>query len=78
MKELNELKECGCRIRFVFNGLEHRVNEHPFDASITAARLNSKAFDVYEQDKATDAITLFRNTGEYSCQFYGHSYLIFI
>lgn len=64
-KELTAIVEAGCQLQFVFDGLDYGIKDSPFAAQNAALAINSQAFEIYEQDRAVEAITVFRNTGQH-------------
>lgn len=62
-KELDDLYSSGLRLHFVFNGLDFGIKDDPFRPSVKSALANASAFDVYESDRAQDAIDIFRASG---------------
>ena len=63
-KELEDLKTVGLKLHFVFNGLDYDVKDTIFQQSIVASEANAGAFKIYEEDRATEAITIFKKSGQ--------------
>ncbi|KAL8793941.1 MAG: hypothetical protein Q9195_003454 [Heterodermia aff. obscurata] len=63
VKELREIQSCGAKLYFVFNGLDWGIKDDQFAISIASARQNATAFDIYENDRAKEAIGVFRESG---------------
>ena len=63
VKELREIQSCGAKLHFVFNGLDWGIKDDHFAISIASARQNATAFDIYENDRAKEAIGVFRESG---------------
>ena len=63
VKELKEIESSGAKLQFVFNGLEWGIKDDHFAASMASARANATAFEIYENDRAQEAIGIFRKSG---------------
>lgn len=64
IKELQDLQAVGLKLHFVFDGLDFGIKDDPFTQSITSARANAVAFDVYERDLAAEAAERFMSSGQ--------------
>ena len=71
IKHLNELQSAGLKPHFVFNGLDHGVKDDPFGPSITLARANAAAFEIYERDLASDTLSRFKASGSWYIEIPG-------
>ncbi|KAL8842147.1 MAG: hypothetical protein Q9176_002840 [Flavoplaca citrina] len=63
VRELKDLQSIGLRLHFVFNGLDHGLDDDPFAPSLAAANNNALAFETYENYQPVQAIQVFRNSG---------------
>lgn len=63
---LGNITSSGCELHFVFDGVEYGVQRSPFAASQEAAKKHSKAFRIYEEDKAQEACDIFKSSGSMS------------
>ena len=63
VRELKDLQSIGLRPHFVFNGLDHGINDDPFGPSLASATNNAVAFETYESNQAAQAIQVFRSSG---------------
>lgn len=61
--ELEDMQAAGFKPHFVFNGLDFGIKDEPFKASISSALANAEAFEIYEKDRANEAINVFRTSG---------------
>ena len=65
VRELEDLKTAGLKPHFVFNGLDYSIKDNIFKQSIIASEANAGAFKIYEEDRATEAITIFKKSGQW-------------
>ncbi|KAL8914238.1 MAG: hypothetical protein Q9171_001109 [Xanthocarpia ochracea] len=63
VRELKDLQTIGLRPHFVFNGLDHGIDDDPFGPSLASATNNAVAFETYESNQAAQAIQVFRSSG---------------
>ncbi|KAL8929122.1 MAG: hypothetical protein Q9172_000665 [Xanthocarpia lactea] len=63
VRELKDLQSIGLRPHFVFNGLDHGIDDDPFGPSLASATNNAVAFETYESNQAAQAIQVFRSSG---------------
>lgn len=64
VKELNDLQTVGLKLHFVFEGLDHGINDDPFGPSMASAANNAAGFETYDKDLPYQAIQAFRTSGE--------------
>lgn len=62
-EHLGNITSAGCELYFIFNGVQYGVQSSPFAASQDAAKKHSRAFNIYEEDKAQEACDLFKSSG---------------
>ena len=63
-KEIEDFQSVGCRVHFVFNGLDYGIKDDPFGHSIKASVAIEKAFKLYEENMAPEAVEIFKNAGK--------------
>ena len=63
-RELDDCKAAGFKVHFVFDGLDWGVKDEPFKASMVDAFTSAAAFETYEKDMPSEAIKVFRKSGE--------------
>lgn len=60
---LDEVRSSGTQLHFVFNGLDFGVKDNPFVLAKRGSETITEAFEVYESDRAQEAIAIFRRSG---------------
>ncbi|KAI4163464.1 MAG: hypothetical protein LQ342_002971 [Letrouitia transgressa] len=63
VKELRNFQQAGITPHFVFNGLDSEIRDDPFGPSLSWARTNAQAFEIYEKELPGDAIEMFKRSG---------------
>ena len=66
IKELDDCKAAGFTVHFVFDGLDWGNQDEPFKASILDSFTSAAAFETYEKDMPSEAIKVFKKSGEIS------------
>ena len=64
IREIKDIQSGGCKLCFVFDGLDYGFDDAPFSASIESMGANSRAFHIYERGEAQEAINIFKQSGQ--------------
>ena len=66
IRELDDCRAAGFNVHFVFDGLDWGYQDEPFKASILDSFTSAAAFETYEKDMPSEAIKVFKKSGEMS------------